>query len=77
MINNFKRKERRKKRLLIPAIYFILEIIFMWLVLSILQIHFNILYWEDWSKIVMFVFTLYAFLKMLHIYKRQKSYPLE
>jgi len=77
MINNFKREERRRKRLFIPAIYFILEIIFMWLVLSILQVRFSILSWEDWSQLVMFLFFSYALFKMLHIYKRQKSYPLE
>ena len=73
-IENNKIIERRRKRQFVPAIYFILELIFMWLVLTILQVSFNPIYWEIWSKIVMLLFIIYAFIKMLHIYDRQKDY---
>jgi len=66
--------ERRKKRQFIPAIYFILELIFMWLVLTILQVSFNPIDWEIWSQVVMLLFSSYAFFKMIHIYNRQKNY---
>jgi len=68
--------ERRRKRQFVPTIYFILELIFMWLVLTILQISFNPVNWEVWSQIVMFFFTAYALFKMLHIYNRQKDYDM-
>ena len=66
--------ERRRKRRIIPIIYFILELVFMWLVLTNLQLSFNPLAWEVWSQIIMVLFAVYAFLKMLHIYGRQKDY---
>jgi hypothetical protein len=71
---NSKIKERRRNRKFVPAIYFILELIFMWLVLTILQLSCNPIDWELWSQVVMVLFASYALLKMLHIYKRQKDY---
>ena len=73
-IKNSKIIERRKKRLFVPAIYFILELIFMWLVLTILEMSFNPLDWELWSQLVMVFFSAYALFKMIHIYNRQEDY---
>ncbi len=74
-LKSSKIKERRKKRVFLPAIYFILELILIWLVFVILQISYNPLDWELWSQILMIIFGIYAFLKMLHVYRRQKDYP--
>jgi len=68
-------KERRKKRVFLPAIYFILELIFVWLVFVILQISYNPLNWDLWCQILMIISAVYSFLKMLHVYNRQKDYP--
>lgn len=69
-----KDRERRRRRLLTPAFYFIAEMVLIWLVLSLIQLNFNILMWDGWSYVVGVVFTLYSVLKLLHIYHRQKRY---
>ena len=66
--------ERRKKRVFMPVIYFILELIFAWLVFVIIQLSYNPLVWALWSQILMIMFGIYSFLKMLHVYDRQKNY---
>jgi hypothetical protein len=45
-----------------------------WLVFVILQISYNPLDWAVWSQVLMILFVIYAFFKMLHIYNRQKDY---
>jgi len=37
--------ERRRKRLVLPMIYFLAEIIFLWLVLALIQVKFNMFDW--------------------------------
>ena len=66
--------ERRKKRLVIPMVYFILEIIFVWLVLSLIQLKFDPRDWAIWSVGVFILFGAYAFSKTLQVYQRQKNY---
>ena len=68
-------KERRRKRVFIPALYFIMELIFIWLVFVIIHLSYNPLDWDLWSQVLMVVFGIYSFLKMLHVYHRQKDYP--
>jgi hypothetical protein len=74
-LENNKIKERRKKRLFLPVFYFILELTLVWLVFVILELSYNPLDWEVWSQAFILLFTVYAFLKMLHVYERQKDYP--
>ena len=73
-LENSKIKERRKKRVFLPIVYFILELILVWLVFVIIQMSYNPLDWAVWSQVLMILFGIYAFLKMLHIYNRQKDY---
>ena len=74
-LENSKIKERRKKRVFLPVIYFILELTLVWLVFVILQLSYNPLAWDLWSQMLMVLFGIYSFLKMLHVYNRQKDYP--
>ncbi len=67
--------ERRRKRMVIPAIYFIAEITLFWLILSLIQLEFNIEHWEVWSIILFVIATLYSTFKTIHVYRRQKDYP--
>jgi len=76
-IVNHKVRERRKKRMFIPALYFSLEVIFIWLVLSVIQQNLFIPTWELWSILVFIVFVGYAIFKTVHVYQRQKDYPTE
>jgi len=73
-LGNSKIKERRKKRVFLPFIYFIAELTLIWLVFVIIQLSYNPLDWAVWSQVLMILFGIYAFLKMLHVYNRQKDY---
>jgi len=67
------KQEKRKKRIFIPLIYFGLEILLYWLILSLFEINFKLYEWHLLSKMIFILFILYAFSKMIHIYKRQKN----
>ena len=66
--------ERRKKRMFIPALYFISEMVLVWLVLSIIQVNFDIREWSLWSIIIFTLAMAYSLAKTVHVYKRQKNY---
>ncbi|MCK4442882.1 MAG: hypothetical protein KAU90_12815 [Sulfurovaceae bacterium] len=66
-------QERRRKRVFMPIIYFILELILAWIVLSIINITFDVSSWSFWSYVVWFLlFTYWAYRTYL-IYERQKK----
>jgi len=67
-------QERRKKRMFIPAIYFIAEVTLSWLVLSLVQLNFNINTWNIWSLLVFIPAVLYSMFKTIHVYRRQRDY---
>jgi len=69
--------ERRRKRLIIPIIYFIFEIIFFWLVLSLIQMQFTFESWNQWALVIFIAAVAYSLFKTIHIYKRQKNYTRE
>jgi len=73
-IKSSKIEERRKKRMLIPMVYFMLEIIFVWLVLSLIQLKFDPRDWAIWSIGIFMILGAYSFSKTLHVYNRQKNY---
>jgi len=66
-------QERRRKRVFVPIVYFILEIILAWLILSIINVSFDIYFWALWSYYVWFGVFLYSMFKTFRIYKRQKN----
>lgn len=67
-------RERRKKRMFTPTVYFMVEMVLVWLVLSIIQVDFDPRNWRIWALIVISIFMLYSLAKTVHIYKRQKNY---
>ena len=67
-------KERRKKRMVIPIIYFLAETTLAWLILSLIQVDFNIQNWSIWSMIILLFSVLYSISKTIHVYRRQKDY---
>ena len=70
-----RRGERRRKRIFIPIIYFIAEITVTWLILTLVQLNFNILEWSAWSIVLFIMVVSYSALKTVHVYERQKNYP--
>jgi len=73
-IRSSKIQERRKKRLFIPILYFIMEMVFIWLVLSLIQLKFDLRDWAIWSIGVFVLLGMYSFSKTVHVYMRQKNY---
>ena len=69
----FKVHERRKKRQIIPLIYFTMEIVFIWLVLTLINLRFNPLGWNIWSIFIALVFIGYSLFKTINVYERQKN----
>ena len=67
--------DRRRKRVFIPFIYFLLEVVAIWLVLSLFQVSFNVKSWSIFSMAIFAGVTLYSLSKMLTVYKRQRDYP--
>ena len=67
--------ERRRKRMVVPAIYFAVEVVLVWLILSLVQLEFNLFKWDIWEILVFIPLVFYSTFKTIHIYRRQKSYP--
>jgi L-asparagine transporter-like permease len=73
-ILNSEIRERRKKRMIVPVIYLILEMVFIWLVLSLIQLKFDFREWAIWSMVIFIIWGVYAFSKTWDVYNRQKNY---
>ena len=66
--------ERRKKRMIIPAVYFVAEVVLSWLILSLIQLNFNINTWSIWSLLIFIAVVVYSMFKTIHVYRRQRNY---
>jgi len=71
--NGNNRQERRRKRTIIPLFYFFAELTLFWLILSIINVSFNITIWGSWSYIASLIIFAYLGDKTLRVYKRQKN----
>jgi len=67
------KQERRRKRLTTPLLFFLAELILAWLILSIINLSFDITVWGIWSYIALSIAFLYSVNKTFRIYKRQKN----
>lgn len=67
--------ERREKRFIIPMIYLMAEIIVAWLVLTLIQVEFDIRVWDTWAIIIFVIGGVYSIIKTVNVYQRQKDYP--
>ncbi|CAA6819782.1 MAG: Unknown protein [uncultured Sulfurovum sp.] len=67
--------ERRKKRFIVPIIYFFAESVLSWLILSLIQVEFYISNWSFWAVVVFVLGVGYSIAKMIHVFERQKDYP--
>ena len=70
--NGENRQERRRKRVFIPLIYFLSELIFAWLIISTINLSFDMLLWDDWSYIAFVTIFFHTAYKTYIIYIRQK-----
>ena len=66
--------ERREKRFIVPIIYLMAEILVTWLVLTLIQLEFDIREWEVWAIVILFIGGIYSIIKTVNVYQRQKNY---
>lgn len=67
--------ERRRKRLFLPIIYLIAEVVLAWLVLSLVQLKFDPSKWSIWAVVLFMIGLVYSITKTVHVFQRQKDYP--
>lgn len=70
-------RERRRKRTIIPIVYFFAEGVFVWLALGLIQLNFNMFKWAIWAIIIFVLGAIYSIAKTVNVYQRQKDYPTE
>ena len=74
-IDNGKHKfEKRRKRFLTPIIYMLAEFSLAWILLSDVNLSFQIQTWNTLSHIALSFAFIYSAYKTYHIFDRQKNY---
>ncbi len=66
--------ERRRKRIILPIVYFFAEVILLWLVLTLAQVNFNMATWNFWAILILTIGIIYSIAKTVNVYQRQKEY---
>jgi hypothetical protein len=69
--------ERRRKRFILPIIYFLAETVLIWLVLALIQVNFNMFEWSFWAIGVFIIGIVYSIVKTVNVYQRQQDYLTE
>jgi len=72
--NGENNQERRRKHYITPIIYFLAELSFIWIILSVIEISFNIGEWRTWAIVAFSVGAIYPAYKTITIFIRQKNY---
>jgi len=67
-------ENRRRKRLIVPTLYFILEIGIIWLLISLFEMSFDIKEWLIISIVFFAGGTFGRLVKTINVYKRQKEF---
>lgn len=73
MVRRFLEKRRSHPSLSVPAIFFILELILMWLVFSLINWDLNVMNWHVYSYPFLGIWITYSTFKLYLVYKRQKN----
>ena len=50
------------------------EVVFLWLILVLIQLNFNIFEWNILAIIVFSIGIMYSIMKTMHVYQRQQDY---
>ena len=72
--NGEEQQEKRRKHYITPIIYFLAEVSFIWIVLSIIEITFDIREWSIWAVVALVITAIYPTYKTLRVFIRQKNY---
>jgi len=71
MQRNFMEKRRRRPSLMIPSIFFSLEIVLMYLVMSLINWDLNLYHWHIYTYPFVAVWSIYSSFKLYFVLKRQ------
>jgi len=66
--------EKRRKRTFAPLIYMFAEVTLAWIILSVINVSFQVQTWELWSHIVLLFAFMYSGYKTFVVLDRQKEY---
>ena len=72
--NGEDRQEKRRKHYITPIIYFLAELSFIWIILSVIEISFDIREWREWAIIAFAIGAIYPAYKTVRVFIRQKNY---
>ena len=67
-------QERRKKRYIMPIVYFVLELTLAWLILALVNVNFVMSHWNNFSYAALLLVSGYSLFKMYKVFDRQKNY---
>ena len=66
--------EKRRKRTFTPIIYMFAELTLAWIILSVINVSFQVQTWEMWSHIALLFVFIYSGYKTFVDINRQKAY---
>ena len=72
--NGENKQEKRRKHYVTPVIYFLAEISFIWIILSVIEISFDIRKWSIWAVVALAIGMIYPAYKTVRVFIRQKNY---
>ena len=72
--NGEDQQEKRRKHYVTPIIYFLAEVSFIWIMLSVIEITFDISKWGTWAVVALAIGAIYPAYKTVNVFIRQKSY---
>jgi len=72
--NGENKQEKRRKHYMTPIIYFLAELSFLWILISVIEITFDIREWKRWAMVALAMGAIYPAYKMLRVFIRQKNY---
>ncbi len=76
MQRNFIEKRRRRPSFVIPVVYFLLEMVLMYLVMSLINWELDFSLWHVYAYPFVVIWAVYSSLKLYFVLKRQ-NIPLD
>lgn len=72
MQRNFIEKRRKRPSLIIPLVFFLLEMILMYLVMALINWDLSLYQWNNYTYPFVVIWFIYSSLKLYFVLKRQK-----
>ncbi len=72
MLRTFIEKRRKRPSYVIPLLFFLLEMVLMWLLIGIFNWNLDITQWHTISFVVVAIWIIFSSIKLTIVLKRQK-----